>query len=520
MRIGLTFVVLLLVTGTAQAGAKGSDAEKRAQTIAPLLDGQSFVVARFDLSRADADELIVMLASVSQPLVAGVLGDAKELKQMLGQLRKLGGKELYAIYSFADTQKQPVFAVPLVGAADAMGMIDLLKGLPIPIHAEKIGAALVFGMEEACLRYRALKPTPRPELVKAFAAAGNTTAQFLVVATPEVRRAFEEIIPTLPQEIGGGSSKVLTRGVQWVAIGADGPPKMALQAVLQATDEPAAKALETWLTGALKSLGQIGEIKKMWPNFDTIAAALQPRREGDRLLMKLDDAQMTALIKPLVAKGQFAGAMTKVQESLRNLAFAMHAFHDNNKVFPTPASYDKQGKALLSWRVQLLPYLNQEALYKEFKLDEPWDSAHNIKLIAKMPAIYRHPKGLGVKEGKTPFVVPVGKDTIFPGGKGITFLDITDGTSNTALIFEATDDHMVVWTKPDDLPFDAKQTERGLIDKARPTFAVAFADGSVQMLPTTIPAAALSAIITRNGGEVIPNFHGGNPNVDPKPQKR
>jgi hypothetical protein len=508
MRILFAASLIALLTATIRVGGQGADADKRAQTIAPLLDGQSFAVARVDLGRADADELLGLLTRAAVPL-AGVLGnvDAKDLKELLARLRKSGARELYAVYSFADSGIQPVFALPLAVGADAKAMIDLLSAQVAPpgdIHAEKVGNVVVFGTKENCLRCRTLKPSARPELAKAFAAAGDTTLQFLVVLTPEARRAIEEIMPTLPKEIGGGPSTVLTRGLQWLAIGVDGPPKMKLHAALQATDETAAKALETWITGALQTLSQAGEIKKTLPKFDDIAMALKPKREGDRLLMNLDHAQMTALFEPLVGKGQVAGKLKKAVESLKQLGLAMHYHHDAHKAFPTPASYDKQGKPLLSWRVLVLPYVGQEKLYEEFKLDQPWGSPHNIKLVAKMPAVYRHPAGLGVKEGKTPFLVPVGKDTCFPGTIGIKLLQITDGTSNTAMIFEATDDHMVVWTRPDDLPFDEKQPQKGLIDKARSAFAVVFADGSVRTLPTNIPADLLKAIITRNGGEVIP----------------
>ena len=56
----------------------------------------------------------------------------------------------------------------------------------------------------------------------------------------------------------------------------------------------------------------------------------------------------------------------------------------------------KQSRPLLSWRVHILPYLGQDALYKQFKLDEPWDSANNIRLLNQMPAVYASP---GPEEG-------------------------------------------------------------------------------------------------------------------------
>src|SRR5262245_59728137 len=76
------------------------------------------------------------------------------------------------------------------------------------------------------------------------------------------------------------------------------------------------------------------------------------------------------------------------QNNLKMVRLAMHNFHDAMGRFPAATAYAKNGKPLLSWRVAILPYIEEDALYRQFKLDEPWDSPHNKKLIAKMPKIY------------------------------------------------------------------------------------------------------------------------------------
>ena len=162
--------------------------------------------------------------------------------------------------------------------------------------------------------------------------------------------------------------------------------------------------------------------------------------------------------------------------------------------------YGPDGTPLLSWRVLLLPYLAEEDLYREFKLDEPWDSPHNLRLLDRMPATYAAP---GYKKGRLPphhtvCHVFVGPGTAFEGPGGRTLKDFPDGQSNTLLIVEAGDP--VPWTKPANLPFDPARVEvpRGLFKDG---YRAGFADGSVRFVPHDAPPDRLRAAITRNGGE-------------------
>ena len=90
----------------------------------------------------------------------------------------------------------------------------------------------------------------------------------------------------------------------------------------------------------------------------------------------------------------------------KQIALAMHNYHAANDHLPPAAIKDKAGKPLLSWRVAILPYLEQAALYNKFHLDEPWDSPHNKALIASMPAVYACPepadRGRGAGDDRLP----------------------------------------------------------------------------------------------------------------------
>src|SRR5215218_9186216 len=100
---------------------------------------------------------------------------------------------------------------------------------------------------------------------------------------------------------------------------------------------------------------------------------------------------------PKKAKDGPAGPITDEQlngavNNLKQLALAWHNFEAVNGHLP-PNQTDKKGKALLSWRVQILPYIEELPLYQKFKLDEPWDSENNKKLVDQMPKLFAPVRG-------------------------------------------------------------------------------------------------------------------------------
>jgi prepilin-type processing-associated H-X9-DG protein len=206
------------------------------------------------------------------------------------------------------------------------------------------------------------------------------------------------------------------------------------------------------------------------------------------------------LLIDMIQQVRTAAARSQSANNLKQIGIAMHTYHDKYGHFPPAATYDKDGKPLLSWRVLILPFLEQNELYKEFKLDEPWDSEHNKKLLARMPKTYDTPSEK--KERNHTFIqVFVGKMAAFEGKTGRKIPEFTDGTSNTILVVET--EKEVPWTKPADLPFDPDKPLPKLGGVYTNGFNALFADGSVRFISQAITEKTLRAVITRNGGEVI-----------------
>jgi hypothetical protein len=209
------------------------------------------------------------------------------------------------------------------------------------------------------------------------------------------------------------------------------------------------------------------------------------------------------------------------QKKLRQLGLAMSNYHSARNKFPGAAILSRDGKKtpLLSWRVAILPEIEQDNLYRQFKLDEPWDSDHNKKLIPLMPGVYQpvrreHPDG-----GRTYYQVFTGKLGPFGEGREPRLQHFTDGTSNTFLIAEG--ERAVVWTKPEDMEYDGPGKDEGKdktkldyklkngrpLDKMGGMFANGFvavmADGQPIQFSRNIAAWKIHAMITHNGGEVF-----------------
>ena len=209
------------------------------------------------------------------------------------------------------------------------------------------------------------------------------------------------------------------------------------------------------------------------------------------------------VIAPGVMRVREAVSLARSSNDLKMMGIAMQNYHVANNALPPPAISDRRGKPLLSWRVALLPYVEEEQLFKEFKLDEPWDSEHNKKLIGRIPRVYQPVGKVEKQDGHTYYQVFSSPGTAFDSTKKITLTDIkkSNGTTNTVTVVEAKSS--VVWTKPADLKLpeaNAKQLPLGGLFEDR--WHALFCDCTVRSFRNDMPSATLRAIVMPFGNAV------------------
>ena len=203
-----------------------------------------------------------------------------------------------------------------------------------------------------------------------------------------------------------------------------------------------------------------------------------------------------------VGKVREAAARMSDSNNLKQLGLAMHNYQSTYGMLPSPDRVTgPDAKPGLSWRVHLLPYIEQDNLYQQFKLDEPWDSENNKKLIEKMPKVYATPLAMA-QPGETYYKVFTGKDAIFyPGSKttyrrhyGRHLEHDPDRRGWPAGHLDEARRH----------PFDGKIDPKTLALPGQRGINICMADGSVRWTDlSTLTPAKLAAAITRAGGETI-----------------
>ncbi len=216
---------------------------------------------------------------------------------------------------------------------------------------------------------------------------------------------------------------------------------------------------------------------------------------------------LLALLLPAVQAAREAARRTQCSNNLKQIALAFHNYHDAYKTFPPAYIPDENGRPMHSWRVLILPFMEQQALYNMYNFDEPWDSPANAMVTSMVIPAYQCPSDPGTGVPTTNYMVITGPGTVFEGSQATPMREIIDGTSNTLLVVEVTGTN-TGWAEPVDLDADSLTLPFARGSNSPGSYHpgginAAMCDGSVRFLADAIDPTTFRALTTRSGGEVV-----------------
>lgn len=227
---------------------------------------------------------------------------------------------------------------------------------------------------------------------------------------------------------------------------------------------------------------------------------------------------LIGLLLPAVQSAREAARRMGCQNNLKNIGLAILNFETVHRGLPT-AIVDANGEPLLSWRVAILPFLEEQALYDEFHLNEPWDSPHNVLLVDRMPAVFSCPSSVA-DPGLTTYMGAAGEGMVLHGADRkvavssggevavVPLQSVADGISKTAIVIETCRQSAAPWTKPVDIIADPEEAIVFLqagSEHAGDLHMALFIDGSVRAIAADVNPSIFEAILTKNGGEEVPS---------------
>lgn len=489
LRIGRWIAVLscLLSAGTAYG----------ADPIAKYLEPSTVCVVRINLQELD----LTSYAKAIQEILPGVLppeaigGVQAAVGAALQELRAAGAKELYVTLSAIElTSGKACLVIPCDDVEQMTEQLQNLIGILPPVFGYSVyqgSGAVVACTEDVWTRLQATTQADSRNLLQAIEEHVDLGISMSVAVRDSLRETVADIWPDqLPSwsavEI---SPKQLITDVQAVHMGIASSPQLRVVGGVTCVDDAAAN--RTLVT--LKRLQS------------TIKLSLPIAKSGGgRLAVELDAEQIGTLIRHFTPNFQNRTASMQHSNNLKQLGLAVHQFEGVYGGFPPRMTVNPQGQPLLSWRVHLLPFIGERALYEEFRLDEPWFSQHNKRMVERMPETYRLLTDPGLEGGMTCMQTPQMAGSFWGGSEDrlLTFRDIPDGTSNTVCFVIASREQAVIWTQPEDLQIAPDRVKEDLFGD-RDSMQVVFFDGSVQMIGNSLAPEIYRSWLTHAGGEKI-----------------
>jgi prepilin-type processing-associated H-X9-DG protein len=421
------FFVPLLFAGILAAPAMAETTSP--STITPYVDNQTLLAARLDVPKIDPNAIESWVNQIFAEQHIEVAEDQRAMSMekkaataMLTRFKALGGDQVYVLISFPDIwpAMQPVAVlIPIVPGGDLKGMATMVNSLPWRRPASASGGddgmtvaplndqLLFAGSTVAFKRLQAIHAQPRPELEGPLS---ESSSVLTVAAAPamDMRRVVAEMMPRLPEEIGGQPTEALARNLINVTLRLDLPPKPELTLVAQTgTSEEAAKMLADFAERGIKTAREDSGFKQAFgPGgsqaalsdqvngvLDALKPVVSPASTGGQgsaaATVHLSAEQIHALVTlltPGITQARDRAASVASMSNLHQIGMAC-LMYNNEKNQTWPTSLDDLKPYLHGEQVLINPDDSQHRRY----ILEPWTAADMKRLgdnASRVPIAY------------------------------------------------------------------------------------------------------------------------------------
>lgn len=547
-------MAFLIVTSAMVLPASGQS--KHEAAIGPMIDDSVAGFAYVDLAEVQLDaafEKLVNLGVIAEAEKPFFAGGKTMIQSRVTAMSEAGADSVYVLLRRVDWgHGGPAIRVSLRPNADIEKLTAMLKGLVamLPGYDATIVKpgyqSLLVAQNEQQLKWMTDlevglangSQTGRKIDAKAWTELGQGTCGALVFGDPMARRVVKELLPDWQAPFDGLTGELVAEKLKWAGIQfMINSQSQGMKVIVESNDEVTAAIVKKTVEDGLPLLRTLpdfgsdgrsdpefkskqGQAKRPNPKTDNstlgedewkaILGALQPKQNGTMVVVA-PEALMTDEFAHSMRAGMQRVRQSSVKQTrlgrLRQQALMILNYESAWQKIPQRYSVDDEGKPLLSWRVHVLPFEDDFAdLYAKFKLNEPWDSPHNLKLVKEMPNVYCDVDPLSMannQNGKTIYQVPVHKGAIIASDKTTEFKEITDGTSNTLLVATVAPEHAVIWTKPADWEVDLAKKLDKLWYKGRSAIEVVSCDGSTHSLSPLLTKEFWARYIQKDDGEIL-----------------
>jgi hypothetical protein len=463
------------------------------ETVEWALDDQSMAVAWMNPITVDLDAFLKLGNRVGLEIDENVSQVAQNFIQ---SMKAKGATRVAVVVDFSSLMGQmPMVVVSTNNTAGVEALLTSIKPPDEWVSVTTMRNTVVLASKDRLQRLSSSSTSKVNEkLLKMLSESQGDHGA--VIAIPSVpRQMFVSMLKSQPDAVAFNSREILATLVKLVG---------NIEAVRVNYFEQGTRLETLTELDSEQSASEFGKIARgLVPNSDSLTRDLLPIVKERTLVWNVQgiDSLGTLLDSmPLIRQARADAQQMRDMNSMKQIGLAFHNFESAYRSFVPQSLASKDGKKLLSWRVLILPFLEEPDLFQQFKLDEPWDSPHNKKLIEKMPKLYAT---RGAPPGMTAFQVPLAPRSAFGRpGKPLQFQDITDGTSNSIWLVETDAENAVPWTKPEDYTITEEAAYVKLFT-GREKMPVGFIDGSVRMIGKEIPYSTFEQLLTIDGGEVV-----------------